>query len=83
MNLTDNDKSLLKQMIAAGKFNYDIYELLVEYNKDRAKEMIQQMGPKWCLHPFNAIKRLDTPLPLLNRGSRILMEKRETTKWTM
>jgi hypothetical protein len=26
---------------------------------------------------------LDTPLPLLNRGSRILMEKRETTKWTM
>jgi hypothetical protein len=83
MNLTDNDKHLLKQMINAGKFNYDIYELLIEYNKDRAKEMIQQMGTKWCLHPLNATKRLDTPLPLLNRGSRILMEKRETTKWSI
>lgn len=83
MTLTDNDKHLLKQMIAAGKFNYDIYELLVQYNKDRAKEMIQQMGAKWCLHPLNATKRLDTPMPLLNRGSKILMEKRETTKWTI
>jgi hypothetical protein len=83
MNLTTNDKSLLKQMIAAGKFNYDIYELLIEYNKDRAKEMIQQMGVKWCLHPLNSTKRLDTPLPLLNRGSKILMERRETTKWSI
>jgi hypothetical protein len=83
VKLTDNDKSLLKQMINAGRFNYDIYELLIAYNKERAKEMIQQMGTKWCLHPLNAIKRLDTPLPLLNRGSRILMERKETTKWTI
>jgi hypothetical protein len=83
MKLTDNDKHLLKQMIAAGRFNYDIYELLIAYNKERAKEMIQQMGAKWCLHPLNATKRLDTPLPLLNRGSKILMEKKETTKWAI
>jgi hypothetical protein len=83
MNLTDNDRSLLKQMLHAGRFNYEIYELLIQHNKDRAKEMIAQMGTKWCLHPLNATKRLDTPLPLLNRGSTILMEKKETTKWSI
>jgi hypothetical protein len=74
--MTENDKSLLQQMIAAGKFNYGIYELLVEYNKQQAKEMIAQMGPKWCLHPDNATKKLDMPLQILDShrisGSRVL-----------
>ena len=74
--MTENDKSLLQQMIAAGKFNYGIYELLVEYNKQQAKEMIAQMGPKWCLHPDNSTKKLDMPLQILDShrisGSRVL-----------
>jgi len=75
--MTKNDQNLLKQMIAAGHFSYDIYELLVEHNKIVAKEMIAKMGEKWCLHPKNAVKRLDTPLPLLNRESKVLKRKKE------
>ena len=69
-----NDKSLLRQMIKAGRFNYPIYELLVEHNRIKAKEMIDGMGSKWCLHPANSVKRLDVPLPLLSepRQSKIL-----------
>lgn len=73
--MTENDKSLLKQMIEAGKFNYGIYELLVEYNKQQAKDMIIAMGTKWCLHPDNATKKLDVPLQILDShrmGSKVL-----------
>jgi hypothetical protein len=75
--MNKNDQNLLKQMINAGHFSYDIYLLLVEHNKTIAKEKIEQMGDKWCLHPKNAAKRLDTPLPLLNRDSKILKRKKE------
>lgn len=64
--MTNNDRDLLKQMIKAGHFSYDIYELLVEHNKMRTKELIDQMGEKWCCHPNNAAKRLEKPLDLLN-----------------
>jgi hypothetical protein len=74
--MTKNDQHLLKQMINAGHFSYDIYLLLVEHNKTVVKEKIAQMGDKWCLHPKNAVKRLDTPLPLLNRESKILKKKK-------
>ena len=69
-----NDQNLLKQMIRAGKFNYPIYELLIEHNAIQAKEMIKKMGDKWCLHPANSVKRLDVPLPLLSepRQSKVL-----------
>jgi hypothetical protein len=60
--MNKNDQTLLVQMINAGHFSYDIYLLLVEHNKTIAKEKIEQMGEKWCLHPKNAAKRLDTPL---------------------
>lgn len=73
--MTDNDKRLLSQMIAAGRFNWPIYDLLVENNKQRAKEMIAEMGQKWCLHPDNAAKKLDVPLQILDShriGSRVL-----------
>ena len=70
-----NDRHLLKQMISAGHFSYDIYELLVEHNKMRTKELIEKMGEKWCLHPSNKVKRLDTPLPILSRESKVLKRK--------
>jgi hypothetical protein len=73
--MTDNDKHLLKQMLAAGRFNWSIYELLCEYNKQQAQEQIKEMGPKWCLHPDNKVKKLDVPLQILDghrRGSIVL-----------
>lgn len=75
--MTKNDQHLLKQMIRAGHFSYDIYELLIEHNKIMAKEMIAKMGNKWCLHPDNAVKRLNTPLPLLNQPSEAKILKRK------
>ena len=73
--MTDNDKKLLGQMIKAGRFNGAIYDLLVENNKQRTKKMIRKMGTKWCLHPANAVKKLDVPLQILDShrvGSKVL-----------
>ena len=42
--MTNNDRSLLKQMIHRGIFNYDIYELLVKHNALAAKKQIKKMG---------------------------------------
>jgi hypothetical protein len=64
--MSPNDQALLKQMIAAGRFNWGIYELLVEYNQQQAKEKIAAMGPKWCLHPDHRAKRLEVPLQILD-----------------
>jgi hypothetical protein len=77
LDMSPNDRNLLKQMITAGRFNVDIYNLLVEHNKIKSREIIQAMGNKWCCHPDNAIKKLDVPLPILNepRGSRVLKRK--------
>jgi len=76
--MTANDKNLLKQMIERGRFNGAIYDLLVKQNEINAKEMIAQMGNKWCLHKDNQVKRLDVPLPLLSdlRISKILKARR-------
>ena len=60
--MTNNDRNLLKQMIASGHFSYDIYQLLVEHNKMRTKEIIAEMGEKWCLHPKHSVKRLEKPI---------------------
>ena len=60
--MTNNDRNLLKQMISAGHFSYDIYQLLVEHNKMRSKELVEQIGEKWCLHPKHSVKRLEKPL---------------------
>lgn len=75
--MTENDKSLLRQMIHNGRFNYAIYELLCNYNKHKAIETIEKMGTKWCCHPANAAKRLEVPLPVLSErtGSKILRKK--------
>ena len=70
--MTKNDKSLLKQMIEAGRFSYPMYELLVVQNAANSKAMIKRMGNKWVCHPDNDVKRLKTPLGQLTKGSRIL-----------
>jgi hypothetical protein len=59
-------------MIEAGRFSYAMYELLVELNAANSKAMIKKMGNKWLCAKENHVKRLEVPLPLLSRGSRVL-----------
>ena len=73
--MTKNDKSLLTQMIERGKFNWDIYELLVQQNAKNAKAIIKKMGNKWVCHPDNFVKKLDVPLPILSQ-SKVLGSKK-------
>ena len=70
--MTKNDKSLLKQMIEAGRFSYPMYELLIDQNKANSKTMIKKMGNKWVCHKDNHVKRLEVPLGQLNNGSKVL-----------
>ncbi len=70
--MTKNDKKLLTQMIEAGRFSYAMYELLIKQNEMDSKAMIKKMGNKWVCHPDNRVKRLETPLGQLNKGSRVL-----------
>ena len=75
--MTKNDKSLISQMIRAGRFNYEIYELLCKQNAVNSKTAIKKMGNKWCCHPDNSVKRLEVPLDVLSahRGSKILKRR--------
>ena len=72
--MTKNDKSLLKQMIEAGRFSYAMYELLIQQNEANSKAMIRRMGNKWVCHKDNHVKRLETPLGQLTKGSRVLSQ---------
>lgn len=54
--MTKNDEELLRQMIKAGRFNA-VVDLLQKYNIQRSKEMVKEMGNKWCCHIDNAPKK--------------------------
>ena len=69
--MTKNDKKLLSQMIEAGRFSYEMYEMLIKQNELNSKAMIKKMGNKWVCHKDNHVKRLKVPLDLLN-ASRVL-----------
>ena len=70
--MTENDVSLIKQLITAGRMNA-VYDLMPDYNMMKSKEIIGQMGEKWCCHPNNKVKRLETPLEILKQHqSRVL-----------
>jgi hypothetical protein len=73
--MTDNDKSLIQQMIRADKM-HAIIDFMPEYNLLKSKEIIEQMGNKWCCHPDNAVKRLDTPLPILNEPKYKVLKRK-------
>lgn len=70
-NFSENDLSLILQMMKAGRHDA-VFDLMPDYNLDKSRRIIKSMGNKWCCHPENAVKRLDAPLPVLNRGSKIL-----------
>ena len=74
--MTENDKSLIKQLMNSGR-HHVVYDLLPEYNLIKSKEIIEQMGNKWCCHPDNAVKKLEIPLPILNEPrTRVLKGKK-------
>ena len=74
--MTENDKNLIQQMIRAGKMDR-IIDFMPEYNLVKSKEIIKQMGNKWCCHPDNAVKKLEIPLPILNEPrTRVLKGKK-------
>lgn len=70
--MTENDVSLIKQLIKAGKMEV-VYDLMPDYNMMKSKAIIEKMGEKWCCHPNNKVKRLETPLEILKQHqSRVL-----------
>lgn len=73
--MTENDKSLIRQMMRAGRYNA-VFDLMPAYNLDKSKDIIKAMGSKWCCHKDNQIKRLDVPLEILKQNqSKILKRK--------
>ena len=74
--MNSNERNLIKQMIQAGKMS-TIIDFMPEYNLIKSKEIIEQMGNKWCCHPDNAVKKLEVPLPILNEPrTKVLKGKR-------
>lgn len=70
--MTENDVSLIKQLIHAGRMGA-VYDLMPDYNMMKSKEIIEQMGEKWCCHSNNKVKRLETPIEILKQHqSRVL-----------
>jgi len=73
--MTENDKSLIRQMMNAGRYNA-IYDLMPAFNLQKSKDIIKDMGSKWCCHRDNQIRRLDVPLEILKQNqSKILKRK--------
>jgi hypothetical protein len=73
--MTENDINLIRQMMAAGRFQA-VYDYLPELNLMKSKKVIESMGNKWCCHPDNAVKKLDQPLPILSESrAKILRRK--------
>ena len=44
--MTPNDRSLILQMMKAGKYNA-VLDFMPAYNLSKSKEIIEQMGEKW------------------------------------
>jgi len=59
-----NDRSLIVQMMKAGRYSA-VLDFMPQYNLEKSKEIIEQMGDKWVCHPNNKVKRLDVPLDIL------------------
>lgn len=74
--MTNNEMMLIKQMMLAGKYNA-VLDYMPQYNLDKSKEIIKEMGSKWCCHPDNHVKRLEVPIEILNQNkSRVLKGKK-------
>jgi hypothetical protein len=73
--VSPNDKSLIRQMIKAGKFSV-VIDFMPEYNLQKSKEIIETMGEKWCCHPKNAVKKLEVPLEILKQNQSKFLKRK-------
>ena len=48
----------------AGRYSA-VLDFMPDYNLQKSKEIIEEMGDKWVCHPNNRVKRLDAPLDIL------------------
>lgn len=70
-----NDRSLIVQMMKAGRYSA-VLDFMPDYNLQKSKEIIEQMGDKWVCHPSNKVKRLDVPLDVLRtHHNKVLRQK--------
>ena len=70
-----NDRSLIVQMMKAGRYSA-VLDFMPDYNLQKSKEIIEQMGDKWVCHPSNKVKRLDVPLDVLRTyHNKVLRQK--------
>jgi hypothetical protein len=74
--MNQNDRSLMLQMMKAGRYGA-ILDLMPGYNLAKSKEIIQEMGNKWCCHPDNYVKRLEVPLSVLNEPRTKVLKGRK------
>ena len=65
--MTANEVNLIRQMMQAGKYN-SVLDYMPDYNLEKSKAIIKEMGSKWCCHPDNHVKRLETPIDILQQN---------------
>jgi hypothetical protein len=65
--MTANEVNLIRQMMQAGKYN-SVLDYMPDYNLEKSKAIIKEMGSKWCCHPDNYVKRLETPIDILQQN---------------
>jgi len=74
--MTANEVSLIRQMMLAGKYN-SVLDYMPEYNLEKSKAIIKEMGNKWCCHSDNHVKRLETPIDILQQNKiKVLKSKK-------
>jgi hypothetical protein len=73
--VSPNDRSLIRQMITAGKYSA-VIDFMPDYNLQKSKEIIEKMGDKWCCHPKNAVKKLEVPLEILKQNQSKFLKRK-------
>lgn len=65
--MTSDEVNLIRQMMQVGKYN-SVLDFMPEYNLEKSKAIIKEMGSKWCCHPDNYVKKLETPIDILQQN---------------
>lgn len=65
--MTANEISLIRQLMLSGKYNA-VLDFMPDYNLEKSKAIIKEMGSKWCCHPDNYVKKLETPIDILQQN---------------
>lgn len=71
-----SDINLIKQMMQAGRYDA-VLDFMPEYNLQKSKSIIAEMGSKWCCHPDNYVKKLEVPIEILQQNkTKVLKGKK-------